>query len=517
MLETVKEYHNFVCYELPKCSSQEKIAITRRLCRTDLFFLIWYGFGRRDMEHEWLLARCKEVESNPNGYLDLWSREHYKSTIITYGKTIQDVLASHGDDPLTIWQGKEPTFGIFSHTRPIAKGFLRQIKREFESNALLLRLFPDIIWENCHKEAPKWSEDDGLVLKRKSNPKESTIEAWGLVEGQPTSKHFTVRIYDDVVTKESVNTPEMIQKTLEAWEMSLNLGSGDGIERYIGTRYHFNDTYREIIARGAAIPRIHPATKDGTVNGEPVFWTKELLAEKRRRMGAFTFSTQMLQNPIADEKQSFKREWLQWHKGATGDGTNKYIIVDPASEKKKTSDYTAMAVIGLGADENYYVLDLIRDRLNLLERGDCLFHLHRKWKPLTVGYERYGMQSDVEHLKDRMRREHYHFHITELSGKVSKLDRIKWMIPTLSNGRWYFPDSIFKTNYEGRVIDLIDTFINEEYLAFPVSVHDDMLDCMSRIHDPDLKITWPRLQHAEKQKDRYTNRRRQSGGSAWVA
>ena len=37
-----------------------------------------------------------------------------------------DILQSHGEDPLPEWEGIEPTFGIFSHTRPVAKGFLRQ-------------------------------------------------------------------------------------------------------------------------------------------------------------------------------------------------------------------------------------------------------------------------------------------------------------------------------------------------------------------------------------------------------
>ena len=109
--------------------------------------------------------------------MDLWAREHYKSTIITFGKTIQDILASHGDDPLDEWQDfYEPTFGIFSHTRPIAKGFLNQIKVEFEGNTLLQSVFPDILYSDPKGQSPKWSEDSGLVVKRKSNPKESTIE-----------------------------------------------------------------------------------------------------------------------------------------------------------------------------------------------------------------------------------------------------------------------------------------------------------------------------------------------------
>jgi predicted phage terminase large subunit-like protein len=514
-LKTLNHYINYL-REFDKLSHDEMSGIARHMCRTDLFFLLWWGCGRRDIFKQWLLDRCKEVEANPNGYLDLWSREHYKSTIITFGKTIQDILASHGDDPLPEWKGIEPTFGIFSCTRPIAKGFLRQIKREFESNKILKDLFPDVIWENCQKEAPKWSEDDGLVLKRKSNPKESTVEAWGLVDGQPTSKHFFIRVYDDLITIDNVRSPNMIAKTTEAWELSTNLGMDGGYERMVGTRYHFNDSYRSIIARGAAIPRIYPATLDGTPNGEPVLLSKEALQKKRRDQGPYTFSCQMLLNPLADETQGFKRDWVRFYDSTDGSGMNTYICIDPAHAKKKENDYTVMATLGLGPDNNFYLLDIIRDRLNLTQRGDYLFRLHKKWRPLNVFYEQYGMQADINYLQDRMNRENYRFGIQPLAGKLSKSDRIKALIPIFEQHRFYLPNSLFKTNYEGKTEDLIDIFLNEEYDAFPVSVHDDMFDAISRIiHDEQSYIVWPQS-YEQPVNDRYSVKR-QSNTSAWAA
>lgn len=512
-LNTIDDYKKLV-NGLSGCIDIEKISIVRHLIRTDLFFLLWYGFNRPDAAKQWILDRCKEVQENPNEHLDLWAREHYKSTIITYAKTIQDILASHGDDPLPEWKGIEPTFGIFSCTRPLAKGFLRQIKREFESNTLLRSVFNDVIWENCHKEAPKWSEDDGLVLKRRSNPKESTIEAWGLVDGQPTGKHFTVLIYDDVVTIDNVRSPAMIAKTTESWELSTNLGSQGGMRRYVGTRYHFNDTYRSILSRKIVTPRIYAATKDGTPDGEPVLLDKETLAEKRRTQGPYTFACQMLLNPTADETQGFKRDWLRFHNGSDGSGLNKYIIVDPANEKKQTSDYTAILVIGLGEDNNYYVLDMVRDRLNLTERADYLFRLHKKWRPLNVGYEKYGMQADIAYIKERMTRENYNFNIVELGGNLAKNDRIRRLIPIFEQGRLYLPNSLFRTDYQGSTHDLVDQFISEEYDAFPVPVHDDVFDCMARILDEEVNAIWP-ISYEEP--ERYSRKYNGSTGSAWSA
>lgn len=462
----------------------------RRRAREDLFYLLTEVLGRKDIDRPWLKARCAEVQAGPDGYLDLWAREHYKSTIITFGKTIQDILASHGDDPLPEWGGREATIGIFSHTRPIAKGFLRQIKMEFERNTRLHALFPDIFWADTRK-APKWSEDDGIVVKRKSNPKEATIEAWGLVDGQPTSKHFLVMVYDDIVTRESVTSPEMIAKTTSALELSYNLGTDGGVKRFIGTRYHFNDSYKTVMDRGTAIQRLHPATEDGTVDGEPVLLTREALAGKRRDMGPYTYGCQMLQDPKADETQGFREDWLRYYKADASAGTNRYILVDPASGKRKTNDYTSVWVVGLAPDGNYNVLDMVRDRLNLTQRGKLVMQLHRKWKPLQVRYERYGMMADIEYIRTLQEAENYRFEVTEVGGQTSKPDRIKRLIPLFEQGKVYLPETLHKTNYEGTVEDLVSIFVQQEYKPFPVSLHDDMLDALARIAEPELTLSWP--------------------------
>lgn len=482
------------------------------MARTDLFFLLTAILKRKDAVNQWILERCKEVETNPNGYLDLWFRGGYKSTIITFALTIQDILASHGDEPLPKWNGVEITCGIFSCTRPIAKQFLAQIKREFESNETLRGLFPDVLWENPEKDAPSWSLDAGIIVKRKSNPKEATLEAHGLVDGQPTSKHFYLSVYDDVVTIENVRSTPMIEKTTDAWALSLNLGSEHGIRRYIGTRYHFNDTYAEIIRRKAAIPRIHTATIDGTVDGKSVLLPQEILEQKRRDMGSYIYNSQMLQTPSMDESQTFKRDWLEFQTCSTWNNLNVYILVDPANEKKKTSDYTAMIVVGLGADSNYYVLDLIRDRLSLTERADVLFMLHRKYKPLGVGYEKYGMQADIAHIKYVQRQSNYNFKIVELGGNLSKVDRIRKLMPLFEAHRIYLPESLMRTDIEGKTHDLVQSFINEEYLNFPISLHDDMLDCLARITDEDMALRWPKL--IEK-RDRYGAKEKIQPTSAW--
>lgn len=428
---------------------------------------------------------------------------------------MKEILASHGDDPI---KDREECIGIFSHTRPIAKGFLRQIKYEFETNDLLKSAFPDILWSNPQKEAQKWSEDDGIIVKRKGNPKEATLEAWGLVDGQPTSKHFTGMVYDDVVTRESVTTPDMIEKTTSGLELSFNLGSqGQEWRRMIGTRYHFNDTYRVALQRGIFSPRIYTATSTGEIDGDPVLLTRQALDNKRRDMGPYVFSCQMLQNPVADAKQGFKREWVMTYDETpedVGHGCNKYMLIDAANEKRKDNDYTCVWVIGLGHDGNYYVLDIYRDRMNLTERASLVMRLHRKWKPSQTRYEQYGMMADIAHIKTVQGKENYRFEITKVAGSMPKNDRIKRLVPIFEAEKVYFPQSMHRTDYEGKTHDLVSKFIEEEYLAFPVPLHDDMLDALARIEEPELPLIWPRQEEKPEPYDRY---KRQRQTTAWAA
>ena len=482
-----KQY-DLACAEADKKGRDILREVMRDFCLRDLFYLLTRTCGRTDIDNDWLFERCMEVQQQPDGFLDLWSREHYKSTIITYGKTIQDILS----DP-------EVTVGIFSHTKPIARAFLRQIKYELETNERLKYLFPEILYENPKKEAGNWSEDKGITVRRKSNPKEATVEAHGLVDGQPTSKHFSRLVYDDVVTRESVTSPEMIAKTTEAWALSLNLGAHGGFRRYIGTRYHFNDTYKTIMDRGAAVARIHPATDDGTATGRPVFLSAASLAEKRRDMGPFVFGCQMLQNPKADEAQGFDETWLRYYDREPDPATvNFYILVDPANAKRKENDYTSMFVVGLGADRNYYIYDMVRDRLNLTERANLLFELHREYLPLDVGYEHYGMQADIQHIEYLQEQRGYRFNITPLGGMTPKNDRIRKLIPLFEQGRVWFPRVLYRRDYEGRRENLVERFIKDEFLPFPVMLHDDMLDCLARILHPELVPQFPRAQKRER-------------------
>lgn len=464
----------------------------------------------------------------------------HNSTIITYAGIIQEVM-----------RNPEITVGIFSHVRPKAKEFLRQIKNEFERNELLKAAYGDVLWPDPRRNAPKWSEDNGIVVKRHNNPKEATVEAHGLVDGMPTGSHFGLRVYDDVVTEKSVTTPEMVQKTSEARDLSNELGDRAGREWNIGTRYDFADTYQSMLDRKVVKPRIYPATDDGTADGNPVFLTPAEWANKRKKLLPSTMAAQQLMNPAAGSLSMFEMDWLRpWE--VRPRTINVYILVDPAHRpnRRNRSDRTAMAVIGIDANWNHYLLDGFCHRMNLDMRWKNLRSLYRVWSRAdgvqlcSVGYERFGLQSDIEHMQLEMEKnEGDSFPIEEVAwpqeGPVSKEDRVERLVPDFRNSKFFLPATVHHADIGGpcywsierprnadgeeygnpsiawretqgetkamqaarndgqafriarpikrmdeekQVYDLTQVFM-EEFMYFPKSPRRDLLDAVSRVKD----------------------------------
>lgn len=242
--------------------------------------------------------------------------------------------------------------------------------------------------------------------------------------------------------------------------------------------------------------------------GEMLFpqrFTREVLDKARVRLGDYNYAGQYLQEPVPLGGGLIKADWIQSYKEGSikPKEMNVCILIDPAGgdekekgKKDKHSDWTAMMVVGLAPDNNYYLLDIIRDRLNPTERIDTLFILHRKWnelcgKPPKVGYEKYSMQSDTHYITQKKNYDAYHFPLVELGGPKHKTARVSRLVPDMQNGRWYFPQSLVYIDGEGRKWDLVQELLNTEIPTFPRSRHDDMLDALSRVYESELSMVFP--------------------------
>lgn len=232
-------------------------------------------------------------------------------------------------------------------------------------------------------------------------------------------------------------------------------------------------------------------------------------------MSPYQIAGQYYQSPVPPGGGEFKPQWLQYYdrkeidaqdgKRVDSGGMNIYILVDPANSKKKSSnhdpDYTVMVVIGLGNDNNYRVLDMVRDRLNPKERIQTLIALHKKWnrksgKPPKVGYEQYGMMTDAFYLREAQKEISYRFPIMELGGKLAKPERIKQLITPFEDGRIYMPKYLPYRTISGETVDLVQELV-AEYETFPVGRHDDIMDAFARIMDDKLNAIFPRIPEGE--------------------
>jgi len=419
--------------------------------------------------------------------VDNWPRESFKSEIITFGKTIQDLL-----------NDVELTFGFFSHTRPMSASFLHVIKHECEINQGMKDIYSDIWWQDprleCLAAGVAWN-NWAITFKRKGNPKEASIEAWGLTDGQPTSRRFKVIVYDDVVSRDKIS-PLMMENTTRELENSFLLTASDPpCYRYVGTYQEIGDTTQQVVERG-----IFDLRKRGPLDedGNPAYCSDEKFNDIRKKLSTKVFALQILLDPTKSKAESdlgFKDDWLEFYDEVPPRRMlNVYGLVDPAGDTPDSNSQFALWIIGVGADRRARVLDIVLDKYDLEECWQVIFERQQKWECLRWGYEKYGMQRDIEHYKYRMRELHYSFAILPLGGvRRSKDQRIGELVPWFKERRIILPRRLVYKAKDGREVDLVKYFREREYALWPYNPRQrDLLDALARLTDTELGVVYPR-------------------------
>ena len=234
--------------------------------------------------------------------------------------------------------------------------------------------------------------------------------------------------------------------------------------------------------------------------------SRDVLDRKASEMGSYNYAGQMLQEPSPVGGGEIKSEFINYFcsKDFDASACNLYILCDPAKGDedaiKNDRDYTAMVVWALAPDQNYYLVDGLRERLNPTERVQALFDLHKKWnektrKPAKVGYEDIGMMADSHYIQERQRLENYRFGMTALPPKgqkrLNKIQKIRRLVPTIEQGRIWLPNDMMYKDYKGLPRNFISDIVEEEFLLFPFAPHDDFLDAMAMIFD--MQPTFPKV------------------------
>ena len=429
---------------------------------------------------EWLLP-VEEVVTDPQDLgkmqrLFLLFRSAFKTTIITKLHTVQ-LLLNFPDIHIAI-----------SHNTQInASENLTSVKNLFLTTELK-DLFPEYI-----PSTKDWGNQTGfsVACRKAFNMNGDNVEAIG-INTEVTGRKYHIFKNDDIVTDKSVTNEEQLRQSRDFLELhkSLFVNPSIRVEDYAGTKYHFADAYStleenpnvetmivkllyeddkgDILWKGrkhtCIVPELY--SKDG-IEG--------LMSDE------YIFNCQYQLHPEDPKKIKFTREMIQYF-NYIPEGLNYYLIVDPADSEEKRACYTAMKVIGIDHDENWYWVDGAFDKLDDRERIDTAVELAEKWKVFEVLWEHISFgRTDCRNL-ERRRREirGATWQVREIkANRQSKDDRILGLNDRYSRRKIFWaPKMMYYSKFEGKAIDIIKAQ-EYEFLGFPLVSHKDLLDAES--------------------------------------
>lgn len=458
----------------------------QELVQNDLWFICYFVLGIPIANHPHWVDMCNMVQDGPDtNTVDVWARDHGKSSIITTAETIQDIC-------------KNPNIRIciLSYARSAAISFLRQIKHTFETSQFLKDMLPHIFYENPEKQAPTWSEEGGLWVKRRSKAKEGTLEAYGLITGMPTGRHYDKLIYDDIITQDIKDSPEQIRKIKETFDASLNLGTPTGRKRVIGTFYSHDDplTYvigkRDLDGNPVYEARIIPATTNGEANGPSRYLPVKRLAELQTS-DPYVFNCQQLCNPTPMRSGALDFNSVKLiSRREVPSKVQKYMVIDPAGMntlRVRRGDSWAIGVFGVmpyledSGHSKVYILDMIVQAMDEEQALKTICDMYmRNGRILKVGIEKVGISTMEIHVANALRTKGVHLS-TDIGNLVClrpkariKAARIlQSLVSPLNNSKIHLVKDL---GFE------IQDRIRTEMEKFPYW-HDDALDIMSYLYD----------------------------------
>lgn len=230
-------YYDYYRQLLKDVPEEEMIGAWRELCKQDLFFLSEFVLRNKESESipfikEFQGEMCRWLERPGQRKMLMAPRGHGKSTVANRNYVVWRLI----NDPNT-------TILIISATLDNAKKKLKAIQEVFEKNKFFKELFPELIPTSF---GDGWTQTQ-MNIPRTSTDPESSVEVQGY-EGELTSRHYKIILFDDVVGKENSTSREQIQKVVNFYTQSLQLLKKPGGEMLvIGTMWSYADLHNHII------------------------------------------------------------------------------------------------------------------------------------------------------------------------------------------------------------------------------------------------------------------------------
>lgn len=441
----------------------EDIEVIRKAALTDLGFLCREMLSMRDWGkiHDELALFLHT--SGRRKHIEL-ARGHLKSSIVTKGWTIQQVLRNPNVRILlanAVWDN--------------SRKFLRSIQKYVGSGSLIEMYFGRFVSDH-------WNQDECTVTQRGVILDAPTWATTG-IEKEQTSQHYDIIIADDLVARENCMTPEQRERVHIYYKDLMDLLEPDGTLIVIGTRWHQDDLYAQIIEENEEAEKTQKKkpwdlfirtayNPDGSVTF-PEKFSLDYLDQLRASKGPYEFSAQYLNNPIDESAADFKKAWIRKYEPGTPHPHSLYLTVDPAIALSADADPSAGIVAGQFGDRRIRVVDYFHKRLNPSGLVDAIFDMVEKWKLLRIGVETFAFQKTIKYqLQEEQRRRNRFFSIDELGSRrggkepmLTKEARIRRLQP-------YFEQGLFEIRSDMKELEM-------ELLAFPRGRYDDLIDALS--------------------------------------
>jgi predicted phage terminase large subunit-like protein len=236
--------------------------------------------------------------------------------------------------------------------------------RDLVQNPLFGEVFP---WAGGGVEGRPWT-DSAWTIRGVDLGKDHTTLAMSLgsVRAGPRLDEL---LADDPVGAQENQTGAARTKALETYLTVVDpMLTPTGRRIFLGTRWHEDDIYAELMRRGwPALTRKAIGSDGGAL--WPDYWSAERLAAKRAEIGSAIFDLQYQNDPSGMDGNIFKRDWFNWVDSVPA-GVRR-VGLDLAASRNERSDYTAAVEIVEDHSENaLYVVAAFAARL---DEG------HRRW------------------------------------------------------------------------------------------------------------------------------------------
>lgn len=453
--------------------------------------------------HRELIAWWTRPEAKRH-QLTLLPRDHQKSAMIAYR---------------VAWEiTRNPSIRILyiSSTANLATRQVGFIKNIFLSDAYKY-YWPDMV-DPEESKRERWTQTEFCVdhPKRKADMiRDPTLFSAGLTS-TIVGMHCDIAVLDDVVVMDNAYTDEGRERVKLQYSLLSSIEGADSKEWVVGTRYHPRDLYNDLTEMAVELYDEHQDISgyeplyekferkvedrgDGTgqflwprerqIDGSVYGFDKEALARKRAQyLDPIQFRAQYYNDPSDYETAKIKRDQFQYYDpkflkridGALRFKTaklNVFASVDFAYSLKRKADYTAIVVVGVDSERNYYILDIDRFKSDRIpEYFDHILYLHQKWGFRKIRCEiSVAQKVIVTSLKNDYIKPHgLALSVDEynpsrvLGSKEERVDAI--LHPKYSSGQiWH---------YRGGNCNVL-----EEELILAKPVHDDVKDALASCID----------------------------------